>query len=137
LDSVFNPVNAVADASTSQNFNLGADNGDGVGNIDGTAPDGAVMLGSNDSDLESGFINTLFHPQYQGVSTYDIDVQVDQILDFGSVGGVEGGFSPVTALGYVRVTYEYEPVPEPGTLALASLGIVGLISARTLRRRAR
>jgi len=37
--------------------------------------------------------------------------------------------------GSAHVLYTYEPVPEPGTLALAGLGLVGLIAVARLRRR--
>jgi hypothetical protein len=124
LDIAFQPVVSDVTASTIGNFNLGAENGDGLGNVDGTGPDGAILLGADNNYTDSGFINPLFHAGYTGISTFDITAEIDQILDFGSVGGVEGAFTPVTASGYVRVIYNYDAiVPEPTSLVLVGLGL--------------
>jgi hypothetical protein len=125
LNNLFQPVVADVTASTANIYNLGAENGDGPSNVDGSGPDGAVLLGGNVSDTDSGFINSTFHPQYIGAAqTFNITAEIDQILDFGSVGGVEGAFTPVSASGYVRVTYTYDAaVPEPASMALIAFGI--------------
>lgn len=93
LDSLLQPVVADVTASTGSIFNLDPDNGDGVGNVDGSSPDGAIHDGGNDTGSDSGFIIALAHPGYIGASqTFNVTAEIDQILDFGSVGGVEVHF---------------------------------------------
>jgi hypothetical protein len=124
-------VNAAA--STLGNYVLAADNGDGPSNIDGTGPDGVVMLGQTQSDTDSQFINSgvwlLGNTGYLGGGVYGINVNVNNIINFGAAGGVEGGFSPVGAGGEVTVIYNV--VPEPASMAL--LALAG--SAMAIRRR--
>jgi hypothetical protein len=120
LDSLFQPVTGTASAATGSMFNLGGDNGDGAFNVDCNPLDGAIHLGGMASDANAGFIHPLFHPQYVGAGTFNVDLNALQILDFGSVGGVEGSFSPVMADGEVKVTYEY--VPEPAAFGVLALG---------------
>jgi hypothetical protein len=56
---------------------------------------------------------------------------VNNLINFGSVGGVEGSFSPLTAAGNVTVVYNYTPVPEPHEYAMiAGLGLIGFAAAR-------
>ena len=124
LDAAFNPVTATASCSTSDTFNLDPDDGDGTGNVDPSPLDGATLSGGSVCDSQSGLINAAFFGDYTGTGTYTIDIDIKQILDFGSVGGVEGGFSPVTACGSVTVIYN--PIPEPMTLSLLALG--GLVT---------
>ena len=135
IDLVFQPVVADVTAQTANIYNLGADNGDGVGVVDGTAPDGAVLSGGAVNNSAFGFINSAVWGPYQGAGTYGIKALIDQILDFGSVGGVEGAFTPVTASASVTVEYDYTPnVPEPGTISLAVLAIVACTAGRGRRR---
>jgi len=130
LNNLFQPVTGTASASSGDMFNLAGDNGDGAFNVDCSAPDGATHTGGMASDLKSGFINSLFHSQYVGLGQFHVDLNAMQILDFGSVGGVEGAFSPVMADGTVMVTYVF--VPEPATFGLLALG--SLFLRRTRRR---
>jgi hypothetical protein len=123
LDALLNPVTGQAIAQTTASFNLGADNGDGPSNIDAAGPDGATLAGTSQSDAKFGFINNAFLGQYLGAGTFKVDYAANQILDFGSVGGVEGSFSPVTANGSVTVTYYTEVAPEPASLSLLALGL--------------
>ena len=119
-----------ASASTGAVFNLAAENGDGPSNIDPSGPDGAVHNGGSDSGMDMQFINAAFFSDYTGLGTFDVDAEIDQILDFGSIGGVEGSFTPVTADGNVMITYDYTAVPEPSSIAMIILGLVGFFFAR-------
>ena len=128
LDDAFQPVVSDVEVFTSDMFVLGPDDGDGPGDVDPNPPDGATHLGGAGSDSDFGFINSAFWSGFQGTGTYDIDAEVDQILDFGGVGGVEGSYGPVTASGWVTVSMYC--VPEPGTLSLLGLGGLLLIRRR-------
>jgi len=135
LNNLLQPVVSDVTASTSGLFNLGAENGDGIANVDGTGPDGAILAGGNDSEMQMGFINTLFHPNYTGAAaTFNVTAEIDQILDFGGVGGVEGAFSPVTASGFVQVIYDYTAaVPEPASALMAAIGLCAVVLNRRQR----
>ncbi len=130
LNSSFQPVTGTAEAFTQSVFNLAGDNGDGPGNIDISPPDGAVHFGGQASDMRMGLIHSLFWPGFVGPGTFDIRVNANQILDFGSVGGVEGEFTPVLARGNVMVIYT---IPDPATLAMLGLGAAAYLGRRRFR----
>lgn len=122
-------------ASTQSNFLLDPDDGDGPGNVDLSPLDGATHSGGVAGDSTSKTILSTFYPEYIGTGTFDVLAEIDQILDFGGVGGVEGSFSPVTAGGSVTVTYNWAPVPEPSALALLGMGAFGLLACVWRKRR--
>lgn len=128
LDLTFQPVTGTVTLATGAMFNLGPQVGDGTNDFDPTPPDGATHVGGVDSDTGMGFINPVFFAQYVGAGTYDILVSTDQLLDYGSVSGVEVAFVPVSAEGTVTITYEY--VPEPATAGLLSLSLLALRKRR-------
>jgi hypothetical protein len=128
LNNAFQHVTGTAAAWTGSVFNLAGDDGDGPNNVDLSAPDGAIHTGTFAEDLLKGKINSQFWGGYLGNGTFTIRTIANQILDFGSVGGVEGAFSPVTAWGTVRVKIL---IPEPSTIAFLALG--GLAALRRRR----
>lgn len=132
LDNLFQPVTGVASASTVGSYDLAGNIGDGANDYDPSGPDGAQLIGQADSDMKMGFINSLFHPGFVGAGTFDIKAQVNQILDFGGVGGVEGGFTAVNAGGSVTVQYTLDKTPEPASAAM--LGLAGLLVLARVRR---
>lgn len=130
LNVLSQPVTAEVKAIHSDPFNLLANVGDVINDYDPTAPDGMQYDGGTENDGDSGFIDTALHGQYTGTGTYDIDVDLTQWLDYGSIGGIEVAFTPVNATGTVTVIYNY--VPEPATVCLLALG--GLAVIRRKRR---
>mgnify|MGYP001562435052 CR=1 FL=1 len=130
VDQDFQPVFGFVEAYESATFVLAADNGDGSGNVDESGPDGAKLSGGTASSSGSGFIASAAFGQYIGTGVFDITASVNQVLDFGGVGGVEGCFSNMAAEGSVTIIYDYEPsfpsVPVPGAFVLLFSGLIGL-----------
>lgn len=127
-------------AYVSQTFNLGADDGDGIGvqsgGVDYASLVGGIVTSSSSADVSSGVWS-----QYVGTGTYTIVLNVSTFLELSASGGVSQGSSPPTANGYVTVTYEGVggggggSAPEPGSLLLLSSSLGGLAFWRYRRKR--
>ena len=118
-------------------FNIMGNDGDNTSTFDVGTADYFDFQGTPNSDMGMGFINALFHAAYtdingivSGLETYGIRVDVDQIFNYGSIGGIQFTGGPVTASGNVMVTYDYTPVPAPGAAALLGLGGLTLVRRR-------
>jgi hypothetical protein len=136
LNAAFQPVlGDGVEAFESSTFVLGANIGDTPGDVDPSDPDGATLFGSSDTEMGSGFIASTLFVQYIGTDTFDVTAEVDQILNFGGVGGVEGSFTNMEAFGEVEVIYEYLPIPVPSALLLFASGLIGLVGLRRKFRR--
>ncbi len=121
-------------ASNSSPFAIAGNDGDAVDETNPGTVDWFDFQGAPALDMEMGFVGSLFWGfgvGYIGVGTYDINVQTDQVFEYGAIGGINFAGGPVTASGTVMVTYEYEPIPAPGAAALLGLG--GLLAARRRR----
>lgn len=129
------PIFAALNISTGVALHLDADNGDGIGNVDLTAPDGYEWLGQPESDSASGNVSSLYFSGYIGAGTFDITAALTQIMNYGQVSGIEMQCTPVSASGNVNVTYEYEPVPEPSGIVALLTGVGGLLGMGFRRRR--
>ena len=135
LNSLFQPVVSEVHVVGASSLTLAADDGDGA-TFSTVGADAGVLAPSAGTDSDLGSINPLFFPQFTGSGTYDIGVETGQMIDFGGVGGVQFQGDPITADGFVTVTYVYNPVPSPSSFAGAlSMAIVGI--PLWLRRRTR
>ena len=108
LDANFAPILSgvsTVGVSTGSFFNLSPDNGDGA-NFDATGPDGATHLGGIASAYDSAFVNSTFFSDYLGTTMFDMQVAVNQLLNFGGQGGLSGQFDPVNTEVMVTVTYD-------------------------------
>lgn len=131
IDAGFFPITANTAFATVQHFDLGADNLDGVLPTfppDPAGPDGGSMLGGAGFDTNGGFVSPTVFGAYAGGGGFTIDAIVNQIVNFGGVGGVEGAFSSVLADGYVQIRMI---VPEPATMSLLGLGAAMLLRRRS------
>jgi hypothetical protein len=109
----------------SQPFSLGSNVGDGIGDYDPSEPDGGQYNGGNEKGTISDSVNSMFWNDYIGTGTYNITASIASLLDYGGFDGLECSISsPVSTSGYVEVTYEYNVIPEPATIATLSFGLL-------------
>lgn len=107
-------------------FNLAADDGDGIGAFDPTAPDGAMFFGDPCSDSVTESMNPIILPSWIGPGPLTLDVDTGAINEMIDGGGVQGQYSPVSVDGMVEIIYNYHCVPEPVTMAVLGVGAVAL-----------
>ena len=124
LNTSFQPVPGEVNAIYSQAFNLAANVGDEPNDYDPSPPDGLLYNGGDMNNSKSDYITSLVWyagtKGFIGTGTYNINYQVNQWLDYGSIGGIEYAVNPVTASGSAEVVYTY--VPEPATITLLAVG---------------
>ncbi len=108
------PVMADLNDIQSKNFDL-AGNGDSDSLI---GPDtlNRRRAGPSTAEVLSNFA------AYEGTGTYDVDFRSWQANGHDASGSISGTFDSAYSQGFLTVTYEYTPVPEPGSLALLVLG---------------
>jgi hypothetical protein len=126
LNSMFAAVPGNVGAYHSQAFSLAANNGDGIGNIDATGPDGMTYTGSSESNTKTGTVSNMLWSMgakgFLGTGTYNLLCSVIQWSNLTSSGGVEYSVTPVTASGSGQVKYVYDAIPEPATMIILALG---------------
>lgn len=124
LNDMFQPVAADVDLSSMATFNLAPNDGDDDQNFDNDGgPDNGTLNGGMQSGMSMGFVNAAFWADYIGAGTFDISVDVLQLLDFGGVGGVSGGFTPTQAAGNVMIIVT---IPAPASAGVLGLGVLAL-----------
>lgn len=87
------------------------------------------------SDQNSALLTTGLAP-YIGVGTFQTDVYGQGGWSFTGTSDANMQIAGFQGVGTVRVIYDYVAVPEPGTMALAGIGILGFYYRRRLRKKA-
>jgi hypothetical protein len=87
------------------------------------------------SDQNSALLTTGLAP-YIGVGTFQTDVYGQGGWSFTGTSDANMQIAGFQGVGTVRVVYDYVAVPEPGTIALAGIGILGFYCRRRFRTKA-
>ncbi|MDD5705261.1 MAG: choice-of-anchor E domain-containing protein [Kiritimatiellae bacterium] len=131
-DNVPDPLGNLIDplfAGQTTSFNLQA-NGDSDSLY---GPDAGSPISAN----RSADVSSSDFYLYEGVGTYTVSFFSEEGSFHDTEGAVNGSFGAASARGLLTVTYEYEPIPEPTTMALFTLGGVVLAVRRRIVRRSR
>lgn len=124
-------VTALAGLTTTANGAAGPFSGSVPG------PLGAIAVAGTISEIVNTSANVApgDFVLYEGAAqTFDVNVLVsDGIYSGNSAGDSVAFFGAGSSYGTVGVTYDYSPIPEPGTLA-AGLGVLGYCGLRITRR---
>jgi hypothetical protein len=126
-----NTLNLIIDDAAALNtgsFNLAPNTGDGLGDYDPSGPDGAVLIGVPQTKTGSGNVAAMFLNDYVGTGTFTVNSIVKQVASLTTNSGVETATTPVSAQGYITITYTV--VPEPSSAALLGLAAAGLAFRR-------
>ena len=113
-------------ALSSADLNLAPNSGDGALDFDPTPPDGTAVVGQSISGSGSQDVNALFYSQFAGGGTFDLAIDVSQVVDFGQSNGVEFAFAPVQAGGSVTITINLVPEPSVGLLSMIGIWLLAM-----------
>ena len=127
-DNGFNLIIDDVAALNSGTFDLAPNQGDGLGDYDPTGPDGAVLVGTPQNNNGGSDVNSMFLGDYAGGGNFTINAKAEQFGSLTFNSGIETATTPVTAKGFVTVTYTV--VPEPSAAALTGLAVIGLAFRR-------
>lgn len=136
LNGSFQPVIGTLIAATSNSLSLAANDGDvEVGGTSGFSMQGedyGQITGDSVGNTRTGTINPFFINQFSGDGTFTINVDANQYVQLGSLGGSQQQIDPLSVSGTVMFTFDYtgdgpppeqpeggpSTVPEPSTISL-------------------
>ena len=134
IDSAYQQIIQSGDVKATGGTTLSLSADDGDTEVGGTAyfsyagSDYDYYNGTTQNDSDFGYVNSVVFSQYIGTGTFTVDVDADQIADYGALGGVQAQIDPLNACGCVIITYEY--IPEPATLAMLAIGGLAVLRRR-------
>jgi hypothetical protein len=131
VDGSLQPIGSNITATSTYLASVTADNGDGPGvqsDLPGNDYDGTTFGSVSNSQTKS--VISAAWGGYTGVGTFVIDVNGVQGFNTTAIGGAAVAIDPATASGDVTITYNYEAVPEPSSVLLGGLGLLGLLRRR-------
>jgi len=101
--------------------------------IDFSGPDAVFVSGTSSTDTQSATLSSGFAP-YVGLGnvTFNFTSSVDSTTS-ASVAPAVTSSTPPTFNFTPTVTYTYDAIPEPSTLGLLGVGVIGLAGARRKR----
>ena len=120
----------------SDTFSLASNDGDptsqfDVGGIDYDRLDGPTYDNRRTINTTVNVAENKLDDYYYDVSgNFVISYNTTQDQSFSGVSGNSMSSSPLSASGYVTITYNYTPVPEPATASLACAGLLMLLRRR-------
>jgi len=120
-------VNSLAVHQTTH-VTVGANDGDGAGfqNKLGSADYGYVAPLVNMTTTNSAYMSSSWRADYTGTDSFTFVANTYQGLNWGQLGGVAYQGTPLTAQGYVKIVYDYTPIPEPVLMGGLVSAFVGL-----------
>lgn len=133
---IFLPSSVSLTKQTSTTVLLGAEFGDGPGNVSGASPDGTIFSIAGLTDTKSLTIDSttgggFFLNNFIGTGTFDLNYSGSRSVNI-SGGAAEGGFTGSTANGYITVSYT--SIPEVfSSVATASVLLLGFVGYRPRR----
>ncbi len=127
------PITSVASSFVRTNT-LGPDNGDGS-TIDPTGPDGILRTNPLVLPSNGGAVFSVDPSSYEGTSPFNVLARVTDVSSISFISGaslsdIQTELTSVDSTGTFQLNYDFTPIPEPASVALALFGLVTMVTAR-------